>query len=67
MWLADPNALCLPFLRVGLIEHSNRACLQVGWLLAEAHSNVESQDPTEWGWESMNEIDIHILDLHSTL
>ena len=43
------------------VSDSKRACLQVGWLLAEAHSNVESQDPTEWGWESMNEIDIHTV------
>ena len=50
MRLADPNLRCLPVSRRGLFEHTRRACLQAGWLWREGKSNVQSQDPTSWGW-----------------
>ena len=48
--LADSNLQSIPPSRGGLIEHINRACLQGGWLWREAVSNMENQDPEDWGW-----------------
>ena len=55
MRLADPNLRCLPVSRKGLLEHTRRACLQAGWLWREGLSNVNAQDPTNWGWIRMDD------------
>ena len=34
----------------GLLQHTKRACLQAGWLWYEGLSNVNTQDPENWGW-----------------
>ena len=44
--LADINLRAIPFSRLGLIEHTKRACLQGGRLWNECLHNVSSPDPT---------------------
>ena len=46
------NDLCvLPLSKNALLQHTTRACYQVGYLGKEAISNVDIQDQTLWGWK----------------
>ena len=48
---ADTNLRTIPLSKLGLIEHTKRACLQGGWLWRECLHNVLLLDPTLWGWK----------------
>ena len=48
---ADTNLRIIPLSKLGLIEHTKRACLQGGWLWRECLHNVLLPDPTLWGWK----------------
>ena len=48
--MADMNIRNLPVSRSALLEHAKRACLQAGWIWREAICNVDTQDPSKWGW-----------------
>ena len=47
--LPSHNLRLIPFSRLGLVEHTKRTCLQVGFCWAEARVNVTIPDPKKWG------------------
>ena len=48
--IPNSNLRLLPSSLSGLVQHTKRACIQAGWIWCEGFSNVDIQDPNNWGW-----------------
>ena len=48
--MSNSNLRLLPLSLPGLVQHTKRACIQAWWIWCGGVSNVDIQDPNNWGW-----------------